>query len=165
LANIAVGLMLAVTPALGVVVIISGLDGPHQGALITDPDLLLHGLGNKPLFPDAGWIDSPDFPIAYRLRTQDPDTGLLNIEATLTDPIGVSWCWQYRGTDPSTTLANDDGLMSGRLAFPVDSGVGLNQPLVFESATLDRIFKSVETWKFVIQDYQNSPRLPPVGVW
>ncbi|MGH7288106.1 MAG: PEP-CTERM sorting domain-containing protein [Myxococcota bacterium] len=65
--------------------------------------------------------------------------------------------------DPETFLSNQDGLVNGLLAFKIDA-VGLNLPLIFESAAVDGIFAPGETWHFVIDSYSNSLGRSPAAL-
>ena len=65
--------------------------------------------------------------------------------------------------DVETFLTNQDGLVNGLPAFKIDA-VGLNRPLLFESAAVDGIFAPGETWQFVIDDYSNSLGRSPAAL-
>ncbi len=68
--------------------------------------------------------------------------------------------------DPGTSLTNYDewvgncGLSDAEEAFKIDS-VGENKPLVFESMGQNDLFEHGETWKFVIQDYNDACGIQP----
>ena len=65
--------------------------------------------------------------------------------------------------EPETSLTNEDGLVNGLRAFKIDA-VGINLPLIFESAAVDGIFAPGETWHFIIDDYINSLGLSPAAL-
>jgi hypothetical protein len=60
--------------------------------------------------------------------------------------------------DPETSITNIDGTINGESAFKIDRA-DANRSLIFESDTVspnDGIFRSGETWHFVIDGYTNS---------
>src|SRR4029077_12860503 len=60
------------------------------------------------------------------------------------------------------TITNVDGLVNGFRAFKIDKNPGdLNNPLIFESMTVDGIWSPNEIWQIVIDDYSNSMSLLP----
>jgi hypothetical protein len=83
-----------------------------------------------------------------------------NYEITIVNISGKDWANLYYVSDPETCFSNGDEAVgqSGSLhawgAFCIDY-VGENTPLVYESMIQDNIFQDGETWKFVIQDYEN----------
>lgn len=84
----------------------------------------------------------------------DPD--IPNIELSILNLTMQSWVELVYVADPETTLANDDGLVNGQLAFNIDN-VGVNKPLVAEFGGVQPlVFEPFETWLFVIQDYGNT---------
>lgn len=99
------------------------------------------------------WGDSPSIP---------------NVEVTMTNQTGRDWRNVVYVKDPETTIANWDQLqINGQYAFTIDHGVGINNPLVYESKIWDNIFQAGEIWKFVIADYGNTSGLAPslFGSW
>ena len=146
-------LMLA-WPAAGAIVTIVPQETPAQDAL-TLPSVV-HELGNLPWFPSDEWIDSSWSETAYRpCQENADDPGITNIAVAITNRSDRAWRNLHYVADPETSLANNDGLVNGCLAFKID-GIGQNTPLVSENMAQDGIFEVGETWVFVIQDYANS---------
>jgi hypothetical protein len=61
---------------------------------------------------------------------------------------------------PGTTIGNEDGLVNAGQAFRIDK-VGVNTPLLSESINNNGLFEPGESWRFIIDDYQNALGLPP----
>jgi hypothetical protein len=119
-------------------------------------------LGNQLPFPDDEWITSSWETTSVTACTGAPYDNLEipNVLVTITNMTGRSWDALYYVADPETSLSNYDGLINGELAFIIDS-IGMNIPLIYESATYNGIFEPGETWKFIIQDYTNTLSLAP----
>jgi hypothetical protein len=159
---------LLVSPAAAEWQPVTYVDTPSQDVLTVPP--WVDELGNKPPFPDLEWITSSYIETTYRPCPQNPDSPTIpNIEVTITNmtPFGYSPVWYVADPLPElpeppidwTSLTNEDGRINGGLAFQIDH-TGTNTPLVFESMLWDNVFQVGETWKFVIQDYQNGAGLP-----
>ena len=143
-------------------------NGPQDPLVI--PQYGLHELGNKPAFPDNEWITSGWEPTEETSCTEEgtieDDPLIPNALVWITNQTGLFWTdlWYVGDAQPTglleTTLTNYDGWVNAGLAFKIDK-IGVNQPLVFESKTQDSIFEPLETWAFIIQDYQNMWQLPP----
>jgi hypothetical protein len=151
---------LLVSPAAAEWQQVNFMDTPSQDIIPTGP-FWVDEVGWNPPFPTGEWITSSYVTTEYRPCYQNPDNPTIpNMEVTITNM--TDWCLGdvFYVADPETGLANNDGLINGQLAFKIDS-VGLNMPLIFESAAQDNHFAAGETWKFVIQDYTNAFGLAP----
>lgn len=96
------------------------------------------------------------------LPTDDPN--IPNVVVEIINFTGRSWTDLYYVGDSPTTFSNVDGIGDAGvfadvdgLAFRIDS-VGINRPLIFESAAANDIFEPGEAWQFIVQDYSS-----PVG--
>lgn len=148
--------------ALGVVITIDPVETPNCDPLVL-PNVV-HELGNPPVFPVDELIESistftnlsaclPDNPAV-------PNRLVIMTNLTMTDWMDVHYVGDARPGVLETFFTNDDGLVTGGLAFRIDT-IGANTPLVFESMTPDGIFEAGETWEFIVQDYGNVFGLPP----
>ena len=132
------------------------LDVGNQDPLWTP--LWVHELGVNPPgaapFPQNELIASYHIPaVLYTPCAQNPDNpNIPNPIVGITNLTNIAWTSVWYVADTSTSIANDDGLVNGGLAFEIDA-VGLNTPLLMESMIVDGIFQPGETWEFVIQDY------------
>ena len=93
----------------------------------------------------------------------------------ITNPTSFDFAEVWYVADPDTSLTNFDGWVnsahpvpcseSGCRAFRIDSEIsdslGVNHPLIIESATANDVFEAGETWSFIINDYSNAFGLPP----
>ncbi len=135
-------------------------DGP-QDPLFVPPIVHELGIGASSAqpgpFPPNEEIAAYDEPTDETACIEDPqdDPSIPNALVTMTNLTGIDWEEVWYVADPETTLTNFDGWVNGQLAFKIDK-VGVNTPLVYESKIPDNIFQAGETWKFIIQDYQNS---------
>ncbi len=154
--------------ALAVPTEINYQDGP-QDPLMVPP--LVHELGigvngatgQQGPFPPNEEIDAFDELTDETACIEGPepdDPNIPNALVTITNLTTTNWDEVWYVADQETTLTNYDGWVNGNLAFKID-WVGVNKPLVFESIAMDNIFQAGETWKFIIQDYQNGPGGPP----
>jgi hypothetical protein len=151
--------------ASGVIITIVPLETPPCDPLILP--MVVDELGNAPVFPPDELIastatftnlpacppmDNPMIPNALVVMTNLTPTPWRDVHyvGDVTPP----------GVPGTTTLSNEDGLVTGGMAFKIDYA-GVNVPLVFESMAADAIFAPGETWHFIIQDYVNSAGLPP----
>ena len=146
------------------------VDGPQDPLVI--PEYGLHELGNKQTptpFPDNEWITSgweyTELTSCFQEGNEDMPQ-IPNALVYITNMTGLFWTdvWYVAdiGPDgfPETTLTNQDGWVNGGLAFKIDN-IGINRPLVGESINPNLVFEPLETWAFIIQDYQNMWGLPP----
>lgn len=169
-------LFLSVSPAFGHEVEVYTVNDPIQDDWTVECWVCENGL--QPPFGPLQVVTSSWTTTEYRPCPCEPDDPTIpNVEVTITN---VSCCWNKQCdpdcfisegplvyvSDPETSLTNWDELV-GQVgdpepeeAFWIDH-VGINQPLVFESKGWNNIFEVGETWKFVIQDYQNTKQLPP----
>ena len=119
------------------------------------------------LFPPDELITASDV-ITTEIPCLQQYTGLgTNYLITMTNLTSIHWHNVTYVSDPETTITNDDlELVNGQQSFLIDY-VGNNQPLIFESMTVDTVFEPGETWKFVIQEYVNTNLLAPsaFGSW
>jgi len=97
-------------------------------------------------------IPAPSFDVAVAIVNLTPE----------------DWDEVWYVVDDETTISNYDGFVNGKQAFKIDS-VGVNTPLVVETATPDGIFESGEIWEFIIDDYVNglgiaAPFIDSIGV-
>ena len=113
----------------------------------------VHELGNQP-FPTQEWIMSYDTLTEYVSCPENYAGNFPNMMVSITNMTNTAWTDLWYVSDQETSLTNDDGWINGELAFKIDN-VGVNRPLVYESATQDLIFEPGETWDFVIQEYWN----------
>lgn len=149
-------------PASGVVITISPFETPDCDLLVI-PNVV-HELGTPPFPPDELIECVFTFTNISACPLMD-DPLMPNILMVITNLTPTFWTDLHYVADagpngPETSLSNDDGLITGGLAFKIDT-VGVNTPLVFESILADLIFAPGETWHFIIQDYSNTLGLPP----
>jgi hypothetical protein len=144
------------------IITIAPEDLPHCDPLFLP--LVVHELGNAPLFPPVELISSASTftDLTACVGTDNPN--MPNALVVITNLTTTFWRdVHYVGdagpSGPETSLTNFDGLVTGGLAFRIDT-VGVNTPLVFESIAADGIFAPGETWHFIIQDYANVLGLP-----
>lgn len=92
------------------------------------------------------------------------DSQIPNALVTMVNMTSIAWTDLHYVADPGTTITNYDGYIGNagtpsEEAFRID-WVGINRPLVFESATVDTVFEPGETWQFIIQDFAKSLAAP-----
>ena len=159
---IALTLTFWISSAMALPLEVYGIDGP-QDPLSVYPDA--HELGDG--FPVDELIES-SFVYTDLTACDDPgdDPAIRNILVSMTNLSSQDWINLYYVADPETSISNFDGwignagLNDEEEAFRID-WLGMNQPLVFESMTVDNVFEIGETWDFIIQDYQNALGGPP----
>ena len=104
-------------------------------------------------------------PACYEINPpnyDDPAIPNVIVEITNVDVVGSPHLWYV--ADPETTFSNIDGSIGNagqgdaEEAFRIDS-IGWNRPLIYESGVQNDRFDPGETWRFIIQDYQNSKGL------
>lgn len=150
------GLFFLASPAVAVLTEVDFQDGPQDPLFVPS---LVHELGLN--FPPEELIESDWALTDYVPCQENPDNpDIPNVEVMILNLTDRSWTDLWYVSDPETSLANDDGLINGELAFKIDYGV-LNAPLVLESMAADGVFQPGEMWVFVIQDYVNQLALPP----
>ena len=169
-------LMFWVSPALGVELQVYYEDGPQDPLYIPEN---VHEVGDGPNTPGpfppgeiiiSSWTET--WETACTAWPYD-DPNIVNVLVEITrvdirvdpqDPNGPVPVWYV--ADPETTLSNYDGwignlgLLDAEEAFRIDH-VGVNQPLVYESMGWNNLLEYGETWRFIIQDYQNACGGPP----
>jgi hypothetical protein len=145
-------------PAAAIIITITPIETPSCDPLVL-PNVV-HELGNAPAFPTDELISSTStFTPLSACPTMD-SPAIPNALVVMTNLTPTFWRdVHYVGDAPPTTLSNDDGLVTGGLAFKIDYA-GVNVPLVFESIAADGIFAPGETWHFIVQDYVNAFGLP-----
>lgn len=151
IATSAAGAMTMIASAVPTTII--PLDTPLGDTLVLPTSV--HELGNSPAFPVGEMITTTS---ATTSISPNPSTDLplvANIRVTMINNSPTSWINVHYVGDVGTVLTNDDGLVTGGLAFRIDS-TGVNRPLVLESMSTDGVFQPGETWHFVIQDYTNT---------
>ena len=147
----------------GEIITIDPIDTPNCDVL--DIPNLVHELGNPPMFPIVEAIETTFILTALPACPEMDDPDIPNVLVVMTN---LSQFWWYDlhyvgdagSSGPETFISNDDGLISGGLAFQIDT-VGVNRPLVYQSGTSDFFFEPGETWHFIIQDYASLFVLPP----
>ena len=152
--------LLLALPAASVPTVVAAVDTPPCDPLMVPS--AVDELGEAPAFapfPDE-LISATAVPINVSACLTIPDGPPPNALVSITNLTAFAFSDLWYVADPETSLSNPDGLVNGVLAFKIDS-VGINTPLVFESAGFDGIFAVGETWGFIIQDYTNGLGLPP----
>jgi len=128
--------------------------------------LSVHELGYGPSFPAGEQIFAP-----VGATTTTSGTCPLAVDNPLTPNLIVSiqnvntvaFSAVYYVGNPGTTFANVDGVINGVLpAMRIDTA-GTNVSLLTESLIADGIFAPLETWTFLVVDYNNA--LLPVGAF
>lgn len=118
-------------------------------------------LGIPGVFPDDEIIDAEaTFTNEIACPDSYQDFGVPNSLVVITNLTPTTFDNLWYVADPQTRFSNVDGFVNGEEAFKIDT-VGLNRPLVFESATADGLFEPGETWHFVVDNYSNTLSLPP----
>ena len=115
-------------------------------------------------FPADETISSGTVLVSIPACVTAPDSpDLPNTIVSITNLTGISWVDVWFVADGIGMLTNVDAAIGETAplpglpgdAFRIDGTVtiGLNNPLVFESMTVNEIFEPGETWDFVIQDW------------
>lgn len=124
-------------------------------------------LGDAPAFPGACLIQSSWVFTQQSACPLTDDPLQVNVEIRMVNFSGRSFTDLFYVADSDTTISNVDGIAISNAApgafgqsFKIDSA-GLNTPLVLESGTFDGIFSPLETWVFIIDDFNNAAGLPP----
>jgi hypothetical protein len=154
------------TAANGVVITINPFETPNCDPLII-PNVV-HELGIAPLFPPDELIMTVSTFTDQSACPMSDNPNVPNVLVVMTNLTPTFWHELHYVGDagpngPETFLTNDDGLITGGLAFRIDT-VGVNTPLVFESIAGDMIFAPGEIWHFIIQDYGNIFGLSPAAM-
>lgn len=130
------------------------VDTPGVGDTLVLPTSV-HELGNAPGFPIGERITTTAAATTISAYALTDLPLVANVMLTMTNNSPTSWINLHYVGDVGTVLTNDDGLVTGGLAFRIDAA-GVNTPLRFESMHDDGVFEPGETWRFIIQDYTNT---------
>ena len=151
-------------PAGAVPQVVTSQDTPHCDVLI--PLSLVDELGHVSVFPAGERIDAVWGQTTLSACPSHDDPNIPNVSVQIINLNPFTFFDLHYVADPSnaafpgTTIGNEDGLVNGGQAFRIDK-VGINTPLLSESINSNGLFEPGESWRFVIDDYQNGLGLPP----
>lgn len=121
-------------------------------------------LGDPAIFSKGQQIDHAATFISQSACLPGDNPNIPNALVVITNRTNRSWTDLYYVGDPTTQFTNVDGFgdagvnpQVNGLAFRIDS-VGVNRPLVFESAIANNVFEPGEQWHFIVQDFSS-----PIG--
>ena len=149
--------------ALAVFQVVQSTDTPHCDVLM--PLTLVDELGLPAVFPFGERIDAVFFPTQQAACPSHDNPTVPNVIVQITNLNPFTFFDLHYVADPftpgtiGTSISNEDGLVNAGQAFRIDT-VGLNRPLLGESMVNDGLFAPGETWRFIIDDYQNTAGLP-----
>ena len=144
--------------------VVQSQDTPHCDVLM--PLTLVDELGHVSVFPAGERIDANWGPTQLSACPSHDDPNIPNVSVQIINLNPFTFFDVHYVADPSnatvpgTTIGNEDGLVNAGQAFRIDK-IGVNTPLISESLGQNGQFEPGESWRFVIDDYQNGLGLPP----